>query len=155
MNRIKSPEDISMDGAINLVADVLRYAYVDYKEALKTIMKLKAKYIEFRSIVEKYEYWCYLKTATYDIRNKNSRTEEEQILVNEYRNTPEPPAPTKEQKQIVNAYIEALRIKMTCEKFYKSGKYANFTLQKGMDGKDVIKTIREEVSWKEEENVTY
>lgn len=146
----KSAEDISMEGSINLVADILAHTYADYQLALTTIMENRKKYLKIAPKVRAYDYWQALYQTVKDIRNKRYKTMQEMLMIEELKLLKEPPKPTKKESQLFNIVINALYDKKSCEIFYKSHTFQIYTLQRDIDGEAVMKHCKESVGWKDE-----
>ena len=136
------------EGVINFIADGLAATYLDYMRVLgvikeyrytylKVIEPKKEKILEYNKLAIRYRA-C--------IKHEVLLPEEEKFIKNfKRRKVPEPL--TAEEMNIIRNYESARKTKEEIEQFYEGEKYKRFTLNKGIDGNEVIRIAREKVDY--------
>lgn len=113
--------------AIKLACCVLERTWIDYTEALKTIMEFREEY--FTVAVPKRE-----KQREF-FRNHNM--------------TKQPRLVDQRDKYVIRMYEEAVYTKHNCEAFYRGDRYQVYTCAKGLPPEEVIARAKKETNYQE------
>lgn len=165
---LRSPEQFSMEGCLNLVSEILKNAYASYVYALKFI-KENADYY-YNDIIKKIEKNEEYKDKTKELKKRlkqnkllaeyltaEEKQENEKAIkkcekfIKSYEMNKEIHI-TKKDLMLEVDFLDACNEKINIEEFYRSRRFKRYILGYEIEGEDVIEQARKEAGWNEEED---